>query len=148
MQGVFAFNAVSGCFGPSGVWMWGDGATRLIPAEDGCVPAPKRVDGVERPRLVRISGTHVLVLCEPKAQAEEASSKAQGEASNAQGEASNAQGEASNAQSEAGNAQAEGNKAEKEPGKGDEEGSAKREREEQAGAGPDESEAKKPEIGA
>ena len=134
MQGVFAFNAVSGCFGPSGVWMWGDGATRLIPAEDGCVPAPKRVDGVERPRLVRISGTHVLVLCEPKAQAEEASSKAQGEASNAQGEA--------------GNAQAEGNKAEKEPGKGDEEGSAKREREEQAGAGPDESEAKKPEIGA
>ena len=65
MEGVFAFDAVSGCFGPRGLYMWGDGATRLIPAEEGCVATPKRIAGIEGVKLVRLSGTHVLVLCKP-----------------------------------------------------------------------------------
>ena len=65
MEGVFAFDGVSGCFGPRGLYMWGDGATRLIPAEDGCVATPKKIAGIEGVKLVRLSGTHVLVLCKP-----------------------------------------------------------------------------------
>ena len=47
MEGVFAFDGVSGCFGPRGLYMWGDGATRLIPAEEGCVKTPKKIAGIE-----------------------------------------------------------------------------------------------------
>ena len=65
MEGVFAFDGVSGCFGPRGLYMWGDGATRLIPAEEGCVATPKKIAGIEGVKLVRLSGTHVLVLCKP-----------------------------------------------------------------------------------
>ena len=66
MEGVFAFDGVSGCFGPRGLYMWGDGATRLIPAEEGCVKTPKKIAGIEGVKRVRISGTHVLVLCKPR----------------------------------------------------------------------------------
>ena len=70
MAGVFAFNGVSGCFGESGVFMWGDGATHLIPGEEGIVKTPKKIEGLERARRVRISGTHVLVLCDPAGKTE------------------------------------------------------------------------------
>ena len=63
MEGVFAFDGVSGCFGPRGLYMWGDGATRLIPAEDGCVATPKKIAGIESLISSASTGQSAALLC-------------------------------------------------------------------------------------
>ena len=125
MEGVFAFDGVSGCFGPRGLYMWGDGATRLIPAEDGCVATPKKIAGIEGVKLVRLSGTHVLVLCKPADETADETANQEAAQGTTQGT------------TEATEARAAGE-------------NAKRDREErtEADTNADESEAKKLEIGA
>ena len=131
MEGVFAFDGVSGCFGPRGLYMWGDGATRLIPAEEGCVKTPKKIAGIEGVKRVRISGTHVLVLCKPRDETVDETAKQQSE----EGKEKEKEKEANQPKEEAQNAKAA-------------EESAKRDREERTEADAGESEAKKLEIGA
>ena len=133
MEGVFAFDGVSGCFGPRGLYMWGDGATRLIPAEEGCVKTPKKIAGIEGVKRVRISGTHVLVLCKPSD--ETVDETVDETAKQPSEEGKEKEKEANQPKEEAQNAKAA-------------EESAKRDREERTEADAGESEAKKLEIGA
>ena len=65
MEGVFALDGISGCYGPDGLYMWGDGTTRLIPGADGVVSSPKKIGEFTNVKLVKISNTHVVVVCAP-----------------------------------------------------------------------------------
>lgn len=135
MEGVFAFDGVSGCFGPRGLYMWGDGATRLIPAEEGCVKTPKKIAGIEGVKRVRISGTHVLVLCKPSDETVDETVDETAKQPSEEGKEKEKEKEANQPKEEAQNAKAA-------------EESAKRDREERTEADAGESEAKKLEIGA
>lgn len=135
MEGVFAFDGVSGCFGPRGLYMWGDGATRLIPAEEGCVKTPKKIAGIEGVKRVRISGTHVLVLCKPRDETVDETVDETAKQQSEEGKEKEKEKEANQPKEEAQNAKAA-------------EESAKRDREERTEADAGESEAKKLEIGA
>lgn len=135
MEGVFAFDGVSGCFGPRGLYMWGDGATRLIPAEEGCVKTPKKIAGIEGVKRVRISGTHVLVLCKPRDETVDETVDETAKQQSEEGKEKEKEKEANQPKEEAQNARAA-------------EESAKRDREERTEADAGESEAKKLEIGA
>lgn len=135
MEGVFAFDGVSGCFGPRGLYMWGDGATRLIPAEEGCVKTPKKIAGIEGVKRVRISGTHVLVLCKPSDETVDETVDETAKQQSEEGKEKEKEKEANQPKEEAQNAKAA-------------EESAKRDREERTEADAGESEAKKLEIGA
>ena len=135
MEGVFAFDGVSGCFGPRGLYMWGDGATRLIPAEEGCVKTPKKIAGIEGVKRVRISGTHVLVLCKPRDETVDETVDETAKQQSEEVKEKEKEKEANQPKEEAQNAKAA-------------EESAKRDREERTEADAGESEAKKLEIGA
>lgn len=66
MTGVFAVDNVSGCFGPEGLFMWGDGSHPIVPKEEGkeekVMNLPKKVMEWTNVKKVRASGSHIMVM--------------------------------------------------------------------------------------
>ena len=82
MTGVFAVGAVSGCFGPAGMYMWGDSDSDLMAvfADKTEEMKPKMVPTVSNVSKVAVSGTHIMVMCESLANKREAEEEIQSEA--------------------------------------------------------------------
>ena len=66
MTGVFAVDNVSGCYGPEGFFMWGDGTHPIVPKEEGkeekVMNVPKKVAEWRNVKKVRASCSHILVM--------------------------------------------------------------------------------------
>lgn len=66
MTGVFAVDNVSGCYGPEGFFMWGDGTHPIVPKEEGkeekVMNVPKKVAEWTNVKKVRASCSHILVM--------------------------------------------------------------------------------------
>ena len=65
MQGVFAIGYVSGCYGPEGLYMWGDCESLIMSIfTDKTEGAkPRAVPNLKNVEMVKASGTHILVQC-------------------------------------------------------------------------------------
>ena len=66
MTGVFAVDNVSGCYGPEGFFMWGDGTHPIVPKEEGkeekVMNVLKKVAEWTNVKKVRASCSHILVM--------------------------------------------------------------------------------------
>ena len=65
MTGIFACGDVSGCYGPSGLYMWGDSSSPLMGVfvEKGDNAVPRQVPGLEKVTMVKTSMSHIMVQC-------------------------------------------------------------------------------------
>ena len=66
MTGIFVSGDVSGCYGPSGLYMWGDSESPLMAvfAEKDTMNVPQQVPGVTNVKMVKSSLSHIMVECE------------------------------------------------------------------------------------
>lgn len=65
MKGIFATGYVSGCYGPDGLYMWGDCESPLMSvfADKTEGAKPRAVPELKNVEMVKASGTHILVQC-------------------------------------------------------------------------------------
>ena len=72
MTGIFAMGEVSGCYGPSGMYMWGDCESPLMAVFAEKEMKPMKVPAVGTVSKVAVSGTHIMVMCETASNKREA----------------------------------------------------------------------------
>lgn len=58
-------NNVSGCYGASGLYLWGNGTHTVmsIMGSEEDVFSPKKVEGIKFVKNVQLSDTHIIVMC-------------------------------------------------------------------------------------
>lgn len=66
IEGVFAIDNVSGCYGPFGLYLWGCGTHNVMKVfgSEEDVFIPKKVEGIEKVKAVCASETHIIVMCD------------------------------------------------------------------------------------
>ena len=65
VEGVFALNNISGCYGKFGLYLWGESSHNVMKVlnVEGDVFAPTRVEGLNNVAKVQLSETHIIVMC-------------------------------------------------------------------------------------
>lgn len=65
VEGIFALNNLSGCYGPFGLYLWGESNHNVMKvfASEENLFAPQRVEGITNVEKVHLSDTHIIVKC-------------------------------------------------------------------------------------
>ena len=65
VKGIFAVSNISGCYGDFGLYLWGEGkhiAMTVMGSEEN-VYCPTMVSGLSNVEKVKVSDTHIIVMC-------------------------------------------------------------------------------------